>query len=464
MSCSHASRALCESSHAFLLDPRRTSMKNTDVREEQSKHRKHSHVHTYARTAEGEDWRHAAKIGGAVISLPFLDRTANLAFPVKQTISMSFGSIVCKRILPATLILLAVIVGWFAKHDRPLGLFFATLIPLMKGVMPPSIVGHGKMKGTPEVPESQDVEERPANERFLTLPDGYLMPQNGIGMCCRPTAYDDVLVRRTITWYLLMGGRHIDGAHLYLNHGAIGLGIQDAIQRGVPREEIFVTTKVFPTHFGYNTTLQTVSQFPKELGLEYIDLVLMHGPSTLPLLSNSCTKQGINATECRKETWKALSELRDKGLVRNVGVSNFAVKHLKDIQETGLAPIANNQIQFSPFVPASVQETFEYCQKNNITITAYSPLGGLEHGKAQAVEVLQLLADKYRVSVAQIMLRWAMQKGAAVIPGTGNPKHMRQNLAIYNFELTDDDMAVLDSLKEEEEAKKFMHFDIRNFS
>jgi diketogulonate reductase-like aldo/keto reductase len=260
-----------------------------------------------------------------------------------------------------------------------------------------------------------------------------------------------------------MGGRHIDGAHMYLNHRAIGLGIKDAMARGVPREEIFVTTKLFFTHFGYNKTMETVPPFLEELGLEYIDLVLMHSPSSFPLLGNDCTRNGISATDCRKETWTALSELRDKGIIRNVGVSNFVVKHLEDIKGIG-APIANNQIQYSPFVPARVEETFEYCRKQGITITAYSPLGGLQHEKAEAIETLQSLAEKHKVSVAQIMLRWALQKGAAVIPGTGNPKHMRQNLEIYNFELSGDDMTSIDSLKHNDDAKKFMHIDPTTFA
>jgi len=145
-------------------------------------------------------------------------------------------------------------------------------------------------------------------------------------------------------------------------------------------------------------------------------------------------------------------------------VSNFAVKHLQEIQELLLAPIANNQIQYSPFVPASVKETFDYCIAHNITVTAYSPLGGLEHEKAQAVEILQSMASKYNVSVAQIMLRWALQLGAAVIPGTGNPEHMRQNLAIYDFELSTGDMETISKLKHEKEAKKFMFFDVSNVS
>lgn len=377
---------------------------------------------------------------------------------------MSFLGIICGGVLPAIVILLALIMGWFASQELPMGTFFATVVPLLKGVMPPTIVGHGKMKGTPQVPDSQLVEARPVQETFVNVA-GFQMPANGLGMCCRPTAYDDILVRRTVLWYLLLGGRHIDTAHLYLNHKAVGLGIQDAMKRGVPREEIFVTSKIAPTHFGYNKTMATVPPFLEELDLEYIDLVLMHMPSNLPLFGNDCTKRGIDASACRKETWKALSKLREQGIVRNVGVSNFAVKHLEDIESLGLAPIANNQIQYSPFVPASVEETFDYCMKRGIAITAYSPLGGLEHDKAKAVETLQGIAEQYDMSVAQIMLRWALQKGAAVIPGTGNPKHMRQNLAIYEFELSDQDMETIDGLKHNDDvSKKFMHFDLSSFS
>lgn len=150
--------------------------------------------------------------------------------------------------------------------------------------------------------------------------------------------------------------------------------------------------------------------------------------------------------------------------MRHVGVSNFAVRHLKDIQELNLAPIANNQIQYSPFVPATVQETFDYCADHNITVTAYSPLGGLQHGRAQAVEALRTLADRHGVSVAQVMLRWALQLGAAVIPGTGNPRHMRQNLGVYDFELSAEDMATIGGLRHHDAAKGFMHFDINGFA
>ncbi|CAB9513215.1 Deoxymugineic acid synthase 1 [Seminavis robusta] len=378
---------------------------------------------------------------------------------------MSLISILCSRVLPALILVLALIVGWFASHEIPMGTFFATVIPLVQYHLPATIVGHGKMKGTPEVPDDMLPQPRLEKETFLELPNGDQMPQNGIGMCCRYSAYDNVLVERTTLWYLLQGGRHIDTAHLYLNHKPIGKAIKEAVKRGVPRSEIFITTKIFPTHIGYESTLKTAPKYLEELGVDYIDLVLVHFPVLFPpyITTNDCIKRGISATECRQETWKALSELREKGLFRNIGVSNFAVKHLEELEGVG-APIANNQIQYSPFTDPSVQETFQYCAKNNITITAYSPLGGMmEKDKAFAYSVLEEIATRHDRPVSQIMLRWAMQCGAAVIPGTGNPKHMRQNLDIYNFELSREEMATIDNLKHGKHAEKFMHIDVRAF-
>lgn len=260
---------------------------------------------------------------------------------------MGVLSIVCGRILPALIIVVAIVIGWFASHDLPLGVFFATVIPISQGKLPPPLFGHGLMKGTPPVPDDMRPAPRPEKELFLNLPSGDRMPQNGIGMCCRYSAYDDELVYRTILWYLLQGGRHIDGAHLYLNHAAIGRGIREAIRRGVDRSEIFVTTKIFPYHFGYEATKKIVPTYLEELGLEYIDLLLMHFPAPFPVIvSNDCTKRGISPGDCRKETFKALSELSKSGILRNVGVSNFAVKHLEELNEMeGAVPIANNQVR-----------------------------------------------------------------------------------------------------------------------
>lgn len=373
---------------------------------------------------------------------------------------MSVKSIVIWRIIPGIVLVLAATIGWFASHEVPLGLFFATVIPLFSGILPPSIVGHGKMEGTPEVPDDLMPQPRPENELFLDLPGHKKMPQQGIGMCCRATAYDDVLVYRTVLWYLLLGGRHIDGAHLYLNHKAIGEAIAEAIRRGVTREDIFVTTKIFPTHFGYESTMTNAQNYLQELGLDYIDLVLLHFPSTFPGSSSPCKKEGKTPAECRAETWKALSALRQKGLIKNAGVSNFALKHILELQGLG-APIANNQIQFHPFEPDHVMETVDYCQQHNITITAYSPLGGMmDKDRAMANEVLNELSTKYNTRVSYIMLRWAIQRGCAVIPGTGNPEHMKENLSVWELRLTDDDMNTINQLKHS--AKGFSHIDVRS--
>ena len=141
-----------------------------------------------------------------------------------------------------------------------------------------------------------------------------------------------------------------------------------------------------------------------------------------------------------------------------MGVSNFAVKHLEEIEALNLAPIAVNQFQYNPWAPDHIVETFEYCQEHNIAVTAYSSLAGtFQYSAAETVETLHDLAAKHNKSVAQIMLRWALQINAAVIPGTGNPKHMRENLDVYSFSLSKDDMSAIDRLRTDESAKKFFY-------
>jgi len=367
---------------------------------------------------------------------------------------MGFARIFFGRIIPLLVVVAAIFVRWLITSPMAFGTLFATTVPLLHGRLPPTVVGHGKMVGTPPVPDDMIPQPRPENELFRILPGGYKMPLSGIGMCCRYSAYDDVLVRRTVLWYLLLGGRHIDGAQLYLNHRAIGLGIQDAITRGVPREEIFFTTKIWPSYFGYNTTLETVPKFLEETGLEYIDLVLMHAPNLrLPF---PCTQAGLSEKECRQGTWKALSELRDKGIMRNIGVSNFGVSHMKEIEELQLAPITCNQFQWNAFVPPKQQEIFDYCVANDIGVTAYFSLGGaVERAQTATIDSLQQLAAKYDISISKLMLRWAVQKGAAVIPGTGNPTHMVENLSLYTLEISAGDMEIIDGLRSSEIASKF---------
>jgi diketogulonate reductase-like aldo/keto reductase len=372
---------------------------------------------------------------------------------------------VAKFVLPSFVLSIAVLLGWLNYRTvAPEAKFFATVIPLMGKIMPPLIVGHGKMKGTPPVPDDLLPVPRPEQETMVELVDGYQMPQIGIGMCCRPTAYDDVLAERSILWFLLQGGRLIDGAHLYLNHEAIGKGIKAAEKRGVTRDEIFLTTKLWPAYYGYNTTLETVPKWLDELQVTYIDLVLMHAPARFPgfsFVSQECSKLKLSQKQCREETWKALSELKAQGILRSVGVSNFNVKHMTELQSLdGVSPIAVNQFQFGPWSPESSFQAFEHCRNTNIVVTAYNSLGSYTHKDiTHDFEVLQELAKKHNKSVAQILLRWAIQLDAVVIPGTGSPKHMEDNLEVYNFKLSSEDMAAVAALQSKEITDKFIIFD-----
>lgn len=363
------------------------------------------------------------------------------------------------RVITGIVLLIAIFLGWVRTYKPAYGIIFATISPLLEGYAPPLLVGHGRMEGTPPVPDDLKPSVRPENELFAPLPGGYQLPLSGVGMCCRHTAYDDVLVRRTILWYLLQGGRHIDTAHVYRNHKAIGLGIKDAIERGIPRNEIFLVTKLFPPYYGYQSTLDLVPTFLDELGVDYIDLVLMHAPK-MPLALNDCG--ALSDKECRQVTWKALSELKEKGIMRNVGVSNFDITLLNEIKEVeGGAPIANLQMQYNAFVPPKQHETFDYAMSNDISITAYYPVGGvLDKEKANNSSLIAELSNFYGKSTYQILLRWVVQKGAAVIPGTGNPSHMKDNLDLYSWSLSDEDMERMIELRSSEEANKMIYFDM----
>jgi len=257
--------------------------------------------------------------------------------------------------------------------------------------------------------------------------------------------------------YLLLGGRLLDTAQMYLNHRGVGLGIKDAVARGIPREEIFVTTKIAPRFFAGDAPTTSVQSFlgdgDQGLGLDYIDLVLLHHPQGF-----DPTWFGLGACatgspkECRQNAWKQLSELRNAGVIRDIGVSNFNMRQIAELAEVpGAAPVAVNQIQYNAFAPGYQHELFKACQAAGVAVTAWGSFQGtmMQHGTAFAVAALKEIAAGKERSVPQILLRWALQKKAAVIPGTGNPKHMRDNLAAFEFELTAGEMARIDALADD---------------
>lgn len=354
------------------------------------------------------------------------------------------------RLGPALIALLAVFFGWIFTTEIPVGTFFRSTY--MLGVWKAQLTG----ELTEDVPKDLKASPRPANEMFLDLAGGTRMPASGLGLCCRPTAYHHESVRRTVLWYLLQGGRLLDTAALYLNHEAVGQGVNEAIARGVPRSEIFITTKIPPDLFGSNTTSAWVNRMLKELNVSYVDLVLLHAPRPMISIVGWWSDENDFANypcktgpACREQTWRALAAARDRGLIKNLGVSNFGTQHFEEFKKSGAlkaAPIAVNQLVYNPWVPQWEKDIVKYCRENNIALTGYFSLGG-GHSTGSTLEwdAIADIAKKYKKSPAQVLFRWSLQHGVAVIPGTGKPKHMKDNIQLYDFTLSAAEMAKIDS-------------------
>eukprot|EP00900_Chrysochromulina_parva_P017602 jgi/Chrpa1/25843/Chrysochromulina_OHIO_Genome00008552-RA len=240
-----------------------------------------------------------------------------------------------------------------------------------------------------------------------------------------------------------------------MNNEAIGHAIAAAAERGVQRSELFVTSKLGPRFYSGNEVDVEVRTMLKQLGLDYLDLVLLHHPEGFGPLGRC---RNGTAVECRVNAWTKLSALRDAGLVRNIGVSNFGISQIEELEKLGLAPVSVNQIQYNPWAPDWQQEVVDYCQKHSIAITAWSPFQGtmMQHASMFTVESLQQIARSSGKTVAQVVLRWAVQKGVVAIPGTSNPAHMDENLAgVYSFALSTEQMGIIDAVRSDPKAKGF---------
>ncbi|MBR7177349.1 MAG: aldo/keto reductase, partial [Clostridia bacterium] len=234
----------------------------------------------------------------------------------------------------------------------------------------------------------------------------------------------------SVTYALKVGYRHIDTAHAYGNEASVGRAIADS---GIDRKDIFVTTKL-PSHIkDYQGTMQHFNQSLTSLGLEYIDLYLIHAPWPWSDIGTDCTQGNIQA-------WKAMIELYNAGKIRSIGVSNF---HPADMQAlidaTGVVPMVN-QIRY--FIGNTQPAIVDYCNQHNILIQAYSPLAT---GEIVNNEQLQPLAQKYGVTVAKICLRYCLQKGTLPLPKSTNEGRIAQNLEL-DFTIDQDDMTFLDNI------------------
>ncbi|MBO4483893.1 MAG: aldo/keto reductase [Lachnospiraceae bacterium] len=260
------------------------------------------------------------------------------------------------------------------------------------------------------------------------LLNGVEIPCIGFGTWQTPNG--DVAVN-SVKCAIQAGYRHIDTAQAYGNEEGVGEGIR---QGGVPREELFITTKLWNTNHTYDLTMRTFEESLKKLGLDYVDLFLIHWPN--PAMYRNRWEQA-NA-----ESWKAMEELYEAGKIRAIGISNFREHHIEALMKTAKIKPMVNQIRLCP--GETQDELVEYCRAQGMILEAYSPLG---NGKIFEVPEMKALADKYGKSIAQICIRWGLQKGYLPLPKSVTPSRIEDNLKVFDFELTDADVQLIANLK-----------------
>ncbi|CAJ1033665.1 putative Aldo/keto reductase family [Leishmania utingensis] len=255
---------------------------------------------------------------------------------------------------------------------------------------------------------------------YVTLSNGVQVPQLGIGTW---EAKDGSEVVQNIKWAVSAGYRHIDTAHFYRNEKGVGQGISEC---GVPRSDIFVTTKLWNYDHGYDNALAAFEQSRQALGVEYVDLYLIHWP-------------GPNRSYI--STWRAFEKLYEMKKVRAIGVSNFEPHHLDDLLANCKVPPMVNQVEMHPHFQQKALRA--YCAEKNIALTAWRPLG---KGALLTEPKLAELAEKHKKSAAQVIIRWFVQLGVIVIPKSSHEEHIRQNFDVFDFELSQEDMQALESM------------------
>ena len=251
----------------------------------------------------------------------------------------------------------------------------------------------------------------------MKLNNGLFIPSLGFGTYKISPAQAFASVQHA----LRAGYRHIDTAMIYQNESEVGRAIRES---GIPREELFVTTKLWNADHGnvrsaFDTSL-------KKLGLDYVDLYLIHWPVPERIAS-----------------WKVMESIADEGLSRSIGVSNFTIRHLEEFLPRASITPAVNQFEFSPFLYQ--KELLDYCKQKNIIVEAYSPL---TRGARLQDERITAIAIKHKKSNSQILLRWCLQHGTLPLPRSVTPAHIDENLDVFGFSLSGEEMAALDSLNE----------------
>ena len=224
-----------------------------------------------------------------------------------------------------------------------------------------------------------------------------------------------------------IGYRQIDTASFYGNEEGVGKGIA---QSGVDRKDIFLVTKLWNDDHGYEETINAFNKSIKKLGVDYLDLYLIHWPNKL-----------------NSETWRAFEDLYKEGKVRAIGVCNFKIGHLEELKKIAKIMPMVNQIEIHPC--KTQKDIIEYCTENNIQVVAWGPI---MRGKIFSLPLMLDLAEKYNKSIAQITLRWHIQNGVIPIPKSSNEERIKANIDIFDFNLSNEDMKKIDSLNSNEDV------------
>lgn len=259
------------------------------------------------------------------------------------------------------------------------------------------------------------------------LANGVEIPMVGFGTWQTP---DGEVAEESVFAAIKAGYRHIDTAAAYKNEESVGRGIK---RSGVPREELFITTKLWNDSHSYELAKKAIDESLEKLGLDYLDLYLIHWPNPIAFRDNW--------QEANAGAWRAMEEAVDAGKIRAIGVSNFHAHHLDELLKTARIKPVVNQIFLNP---SDLQpEVTTYNQEHDILSEAYSPLGT---GKIFEVPELKEIAGKYNKSVAQVVLRWSLQHGFLPLPKSVHEDRIKENAEIFDFEITPEDMQKIDGL------------------
>lgn len=280
------------------------------------------------------------------------------------------------------------------------------------------------------------------NETYV-LSNGVRIPRLGLGTWFIDNDKAAEAVKQAVT----VGYRHIDTAQAYGNEAGIGIGVRNC---GVPREQIFITSKVAAEHKSYETATKSIDETLNTMGLSYLDMMIIHSPQPWAEVNQSENRY----FEENRQVWKALEDALSAGKVRAIGVSNFLQEDIESLLEAvSVTPMVNQVLCHISNTPFSL---IDYCQRNGIAVEAYSPVA---HGEALKNAKMKELAEKYGVTVPQLCIRYDIQLGTIVIPKTANPDHMRTN-AELDFAISDDDMEILKAIPKIKDYGEYSRFPV----